>query len=189
MTVATNVLRILGKKAAGLVLFLDFSKGALAVLFALYIFKTTYLVWGDSMWMLTTGAQVLAACAAIAGHTWPIFVKFKGGRGVATFFGGLVALFPPAAIFGGEVLILSAGLTKYMSLGSIAGAVGTYAILAPLTIMNDFPVEYLMYALVGSVFIIAMHRDNIGRLLKGTERKLGGRIHHLSFPGKPQVKS
>ncbi len=180
----TNVLRALGKKAAGAVLLLDFSKGAISVLFATYIFKTTYLFWGDGFWLLTTWAQVLAACCAVAGHTWPIFIKFKGGRGVATFFGGLVALCPPAAIFGGEVLIIGAGLTKYMSVGSIAGAVGTYAILAPLTILHGFPVEYLTYALVGSVFIIIMHRDNIMRLLAGTERKLGERIHSLSLSSK-----
>ncbi len=187
-TGATNVMRVLGKKAAGLVLFLDFSKGALAVLFAGYIFKTTYLFWDDALWLLTTGAEVLAACAAIAGHTWPVFIKFKGGRGVATFFGGLVALFPPAAIFGGEVLIIGAGLTKYMSLGSIAGAVGTYALLAPLTIMDGFPYEYLVYTAVGSVFIIATHRDNIARLLAGTERRLGERIQNLS-QGRTRIKS
>ncbi len=184
-TGATNVLRALGKKAAAAVLTLDFAKGALSVIFATFVFKTTYLYWGDSFWLLTTGAQVLAASAAVAGHTWPIFIKFRGGRGVATFFGGLMALCPPAAIFGTEVLILGAGLTKYMSVGSIAGVVGTYAVLAPLTILHGFPIEYLTYALLGSLFIILMHRDNISRLLAGTERKLGEKIHHLRKSVKP----
>jgi len=173
-TGATNVLRVAGKKAATLVVILDLLKGLLAVVFAGLIFGGDYLmVGGSGLWWLTRSAQVLAALAAIAGHNWPIFLKFKGGRGVATYFGGLLALYPPAALFGGEVLILGAGLTRYASLGSIAGAVGAYAILMPLTIINGFPVEILAYAFIGAIFIIVMHRDNIARLLSGKERKIG----------------
>ena len=80
---------------------------------------------------------------------------------------------PVAAIFGGEIFIIGAGLTKFASLGSIAAAVGTYIILAFLVIMNKFPIEYLAYALIGTIIIIIMHRDNIRRLLSGKERKLG----------------
>jgi glycerol-3-phosphate acyltransferase PlsY len=169
----TNVLRTAGKKPAVLVLILDMAKGALAVLIAGLIFSGDYAVVGSHWLWLKPSAQVMAAFAAMAGHTWPVFVKFKGGRGVATFLGGMVVICPPAALFGAEVLIIGAGLTRYMSLGSIAGAVSTYAILAPLTIMNGFPVEYLAYSLTGALFIIIMHRDNIARLLAGTERKLG----------------
>ena len=173
-TGTTNVLRAAGKKAAVLVLVLDLGKGALAVVFASLIFTGEFLMVGDSgIWWMGGSAQVLAALAAVAGHTWPIFVKFKGGRGVATFLGGLIVLCPPAALFGGEVLLISAGLTRYMSLGSISGAVGTYAILVPLTLFNGFPIEYLIYTLIGAIFIIVMHRDNIARLLAGKERKLG----------------
>lgn len=173
-TGATNVLRVAGKKAAVAVVIGDLLKGVLAVVFAGLIFGTDYMVVnGSGLWWLTRSAQVVAALAAIVGHNWPIFLGFKGGRGVATFFGGLFALCPPAALFGGEVLILGAGLTKYVSLGSIAGAVGAYAILVPLTIINGFPVEYLAYALIGAIFIIVMHRDNIVRLVSGKERKLG----------------
>src|SRR4030042_2077523 len=101
-------------------------------------------------------AQDMAALAAIVGHNWSVFLKFKGGRGVATFFGGMVALCPPAALFGGEVLLLGALLTRYMSLGSIAGAVSAYAILVPLTVINGFPIEYLIYALIGAAIVIIM---------------------------------
>ncbi len=171
-TGATNVMRTAGKKAAVLVMSLDVSKGVLAVLFAGLIVRGDYLVVGGlGLGMLV--AQVLAALAAMVGHCYSVFLKFKGGRGVATFFGGLIALCPPAALFGGQILLIGAGLTKFASLGSIAGVVGTYAILVPLTIMNGFPIEYLAYALVGTIIIIFMHRDNIGRLIKGKERKLG----------------
>ncbi|MBA7661896.1 Glycerol-3-phosphate acyltransferase [subsurface metagenome] len=180
-TGATNVLRAAGKKAAALVVILDVSKGVLAVLFAGLIVRGDYLVVGEfGLGMLV--AQVLAASAAILGHIFPVFLKFKGGRGVAPFFGGLVALCPPAALFGGEILIIGAGLTKFVSLGSIAGVVGTYAILVPLTIMNSFPIEYLAYALIGTIIIIVMHRDNIVRLIKGKERKIGQKAETGDLP-------
>ena len=182
-TGATNVLRVAGRKAAALVVTLDLLKGLLAVVFAGLIFSGDYLVVGDSgLWWLARSAQVLAASAAVAGHNWPVFLKFKGGRGVATFFGGLVALCPPAALFGGEILIIGAGLTRYVSLGSIAGVVGAFAILVPLTIINGFPIEYLVYALIGAVFIIVVHRDNIVRLMSGKERKLGEKIETEDLP-------
>jgi glycerol-3-phosphate acyltransferase PlsY len=173
-TGATNVLRTAGRKWGIIVAALDICKGALAVVIAGIIVGSDYLLVGDSgLWWLLTSAQVLAALAAVAGHIWSPFLKFKGGRGVATFFGGLVALCPVAALFGGEVLIIGAGLTRFVSLGSIAGAVGSYAILVPLTILNHFPVEYLFYAVAGGVIIFIMHRDNIRRLISGKERKLG----------------
>jgi len=170
-TGATNVLRTSGGKAAAMVAILDLSKGALAVIFAGLIVGRGYLVVGDFA-LGALVAQVLAALAAMAGHNWSIFLKFRGGRGVATFFGGLVALCPPAALFGGEILIIGAGLTRFVSVGSIAGVVGTYTILVPLTIMNGFPIEYLAYALIGTVVIVVMHRDNVKRLISGKERKL-----------------
>jgi len=169
---ATNVLRMAGRKAAVTVATLDVLKGVLAVVIAGLIVDRGYLVVGNFA-LGALVAEVMAALAAIAGHNWSVFLKFRGGRGVATFFGGLVALCPPAAIFGGEVLIIGAGLTKFASIGSIAGAVGAYAILVPLTIMNGFPIEYLAYALIGTIAIIVMHRDNIARLVSGRERRLG----------------
>jgi len=177
---ATNVLRTAGRKAAAVVAILDLLKGMLAVLFAGLIW------WGlsasegvsDSWWLLSS-AQVTAGLAAVVGHIWPIFLKFRGGRGVAPFFGGLVALCPVAAVFGGEALILGAGLTGFASLGSILGVIGVYAILVPLTIMHGFPWEYLIYALAGTIIIIVMHRDNIIRLMSGKERRLGDKVNTL----------
>jgi len=180
-TGATNVLRMAGKKAAALVATLDVSKGVLAVIFAGLIVRGDYLVVGGiGLGMLV--AQVLAALAAILGHNFPVFLKFRGGRGVATFFGGLIALCPVAAIFGGEMLLIGAGLTRYASIGSIVGVVGTYTVLVPLTILSSFPIEYLFYALIGTIIIIVMHRDNIVRLIQGKERKLGKKIETADSP-------
>jgi len=174
-TGTTNVLRTAGRKAAAAVAILDVSKGILAVIFAGLIIRGDYLMVGDfGLGMLL--AQVLAALAAVLGHIFPVFLKFRGGRGVATFFGGLIALCPVAAIFGGEILLIGAGLTRYASLGSIAGVVGTYTVLVPLTIFSGFPIEYLVYALIGTIIIIVMHRDNIVRLMNGKERKLGKKL-------------
>lgn len=170
-TGGTNVLRTLGRKAFLMVAFLDISKGALAVVFAGLIVGKEYLIVGNSGLGLIF-AQVIAALAAMAGHIWPVFVKFKGGRGVATFLGGLIALCPVAGLFGGEALIIGAGLSGFASLGSIIGVVGAYTILVPLTIIYGFPIEYLGYVMIGTLLILFVHRDNIKRLLAGKERKL-----------------
>ena len=173
-TGATNVLRVAGKRAATLVCSLDILKGMLAVVIAWLLFGGQYwLVFGSASWWLVRSAPAAAAMAAMAGHIWPVFLKFHGGRGVATFFGGLVALSPAAALFGGEIVVISAGLTRFASIGSLAGAVGAYTILVPLTIFNGFPIEYLAYALIGVIAIVVKHRDNIARLLSGKERRLG----------------
>lgn len=185
-TGATNVLRAVGKKAALLTALLDIGKGMTAVFFASIIMSRYYLVVGDYriLWLLRS-AQVVAALAAIAGHNWPLFLGFKGGRGVSTFMGGLIALCPVAALFSGEMIIISVGLTRYASLANIAGIVGASAILLPLTVLNGFPVEYLLYALIGGGVVIWMHRDNIRRLLAGKERKLGEKEEkpNLTIPG------
>lgn len=176
----TNVLRTAGKKAAALALLLDMAKGALAVIFAVLIFG----IFGEDY----LGAQVLAALAALAGHSWSIFLKFKGGRGVATFIGGLLAIYWPAAVFGGAVLIIVGSLTRYMSLGSVSGAVAALALLIILNFLRlNFlkpypPIEYVIYALIGAIFIIVRHHDNIRRLLAGTERRLGQKVKADNSP-------
>ncbi len=173
----TNVMRAAGKKAAALALVLDVSKGAIAVGIAALIF-----MGDDTKGVLFTpmeSAKVLAALAALAGHVWPVFLKFKGGRGVATFFGGLAALYWPAAVIGGLCVLGLGFRTKYMSLGSIIGAVAAFILIMSLDILKiNFlgpypPFEYVVYAMAGAVLIYIMHRDNISRLLAGTERRIG----------------
>ncbi len=176
----TNVMRAAGKKAAAISLVLDILKGAASVGIASLIFMN-----GKEMVGIFTpmeSAKVLAALAALAGHVWPVFLKFKGGRGVATFFGGLAALYWPAAVVGGLCVLGLGFRTKYMSLGSIIGAVTAFILIMALNIVRvdiDFlgapypPFEYVVFAMVGAVFIYIMHRDNIIRLFNGTERRIG----------------
>jgi glycerol-3-phosphate acyltransferase PlsY len=185
----TNVLRAAGKKAAALSLVLDLSKGALAVIFAGLIFNDYgTAATGGFTWL--ESAKVLAALAAIAGHSWSIFLKFGGGRGVATFIGGLAALYWPAAVVGGAFILGIGFRTRYMSLGSIIGAVTAFIMLMTLNVLRiNFlklesypPIEYVTYAMIGAIFIYVMHRDNILRLFNGTERKIGEKAKNETSP-------
>ncbi|KTB47975.1 MULTISPECIES: glycerol-3-phosphate 1-O-acyltransferase PlsY [Dehalogenimonas] len=173
---ATNVLRTLGRKMAALVALLDVLKGVAAVLLAGAVIGHDYVLVGDYH-LGILAAQVAAALAAVAGHIFPVFNHFKGGRGVATFFGGFIALYPLAAVFGGEVFIISVGLTGFASLGSIAGVAGAYAMMIPLSLHSGIPMEYLVYSLIGSTVVIFMHRDNIQRLIAGKERRINEKAH------------
>ena len=188
---ATNVMRTAGKKVAILSGALDFVKGAASVFIAKLIVGNSYMVVGRFSFGPLLGA-VLAGLAAVAGHSWSIYLKFHGGKGVATFFGGLVALVWFVALFGGEVLALGAASTLFMSLGSLAGVVGTYAILIPLTIFSGWSPDYLLYAFVGTTIITYQHRSNIVRLFKGIERKLGERAEKVrthQHPGDQTKKA
>ncbi|HEX9897362.1 MAG TPA: glycerol-3-phosphate 1-O-acyltransferase PlsY [Dehalococcoidales bacterium] len=183
---ATNVLRTAGTRVAILSGLLDILKGAAAVLLAGLIIGKTYVAIGSFGFGPLFG-QVLAGLSAVAGHNWSIYLKFRGGSGVATFFGGWLALFPMVAIFGGEILFLGAASTLFVSLGSIAGVVGTYAIVIPLTVFSGLPIEYLFYAFVGMGMILYTHRGNIKRLLTGKERKLGEKAER-NVPPPEQAK-
>ncbi|MDD2471637.1 MAG: glycerol-3-phosphate 1-O-acyltransferase PlsY [Dehalococcoidales bacterium] len=174
-TGGTNVLRTLGRRAFLLVALLDIAKGVVSVLIAGAILGGDILSIGNSG-LGAIFAQILAGMAAVTGHVWPVFAGFRGGRGVATFFGALIAMCPPAGLFGGALLIITALISGYASLGSITGIVGAYAMLVPLTLLCDYPLEYLIFALLGTLFIILTHHDNIKRLLAGKERRFNIRV-------------
>jgi glycerol-3-phosphate acyltransferase PlsY len=174
-TGATNLMRVAGTKLGILALVLDVVKGAGAVMLA------TVIIGRDSG-VLTIGsvavywqhvAQVAAGLAAVAGHNWPVFAKFKGGRGVTAYFGTVFAIFPPAGIFGAEVVAIAALRSRHMSLGSLLGALATWCLMLPLTIIYHLlPLIYLVYGSVVIALIAYQHRDNIKRLRQGTERQL-----------------
>ncbi|HEY32543.1 MAG TPA: glycerol-3-phosphate 1-O-acyltransferase PlsY [Dehalococcoidia bacterium] len=176
-TGTTNVLRTAGRKAAIVVFAADLLKGVLAVVFARIIMGISYLEVGIFGFGPPFGL-VLAGLAAMVGHNWSVFLKFRGGRGVTTYFGGMMALSPIAALLGGELFLISVFTTKFVSLGSLVAVVGTYAVMILLTV-NGWPLEYLLYALVGAVIIVVMHRGNITRLLAGSERRLGDKAEEL----------
>jgi len=173
-TGATNVMRITGAKLGVLTLVLDVIKAAGAVMLA------TVIIDGDSG-ILTIGgvpvywqhvAQVVAGLAVVVGHNWPIFAKFKGGRGVTAYFGTLFAICPPVGIFGAQIVALAALLSRHMSLGSVLGSLAALCLMIPLTILYNFPPIYLAYGSVVVALIVYQHLGNIKRLRQGTERRL-----------------
>jgi glycerol-3-phosphate acyltransferase PlsY len=174
-TGATNLMRVAGTRLGILALVLDVVKASAAVILAAVII-------GRDSGVLTIGsmsvhwqyvAQVVAGLAAVVGHNWPIFAKFRGGRGVTAYFGTVFAIFPPAGIFGAEVLAIAALRSRHMSLGSLLGALATWCLMLPLTVVYKLlPPIYLIYGSVVMALIIYQHRDNIKRLRQGTERRL-----------------
>jgi glycerol-3-phosphate acyltransferase PlsY len=162
-TGATNVLRTLGPAAAAAVFVGDFAKGALAVLLA------SALTAGD-LW-----AMAGAGLAAVIGHAYSPFIGFKGGRGVATGLGALAVLSPAAAVLAVLAGAVAIALTRYVSLGSILGTLTAAVVLIVWALSGGHHPAYVLFGLSVSAFILFAHRDNIGRLLHGTERRLGQR--------------
>jgi glycerol-3-phosphate acyltransferase PlsY len=162
-TGATNVLRTLGKRAAVLAFSGDFLKGSLAVALGALLAPTD----GRGM--------ALAGITAVLGHCYSPFIGFKGGRGVTTGLGSLFVLSPLAALVATLVGVLAIALTRYVSLGSILGVLTGSLLLVGLTVTQSGPPAPALFGVVIGVFIVAAHHDNIGRLLRGTERRLGQR--------------
>jgi glycerol-3-phosphate acyltransferase PlsY len=176
-TGATNVSRRAGKTAGLVTLLLDALKGAAAVAIAkmvlgLPVFGEATLS-GESLeiayWWVAA-----AAIAVILGHIFPVWLRFRGGKGVATGVGVFLILTPLAVAFAGVIFVLVVWITRYVSLGSILAA-----IVIPLFVLlrNVFvqPVEHLMpivsAAMAGAMLIVFAHRENIRRLISGTENK------------------
>ncbi|MHB1130759.1 MAG: glycerol-3-phosphate 1-O-acyltransferase PlsY [Chloroflexota bacterium] len=159
---ATNVLRTLGWGPSLVVFLLDLFKAALP----------TWVSWQISGSLLVAA---LAALAAVCGHNWPIFLRFAGGKGVTSSLGALLVLLPVVGLFVGLIGVAVIAVTRYVSLGSLVGAV-----LAPPAALVWYafggPGEPLLYCLVISPMGIYRHRANIRRLLAGTENKLGQRV-------------
>lgn len=165
---ATNVLRVLGWRAALIVLLIDMLKGYAAVTWIIDIIPNVYDIDTKAIY------QILAGVAAICGHIWTIFAGFKGGKGVGTaagvFFGlQTIPVFICLLVFVGIV-----SRTKYVSLGSMISAV-----LLPTILLVQFfflnkpvPIPHTIIAILLAVLIVILHRENIHRLIAGTENKI-----------------
>ena len=175
----TNVLRTVGIASGALVMLLDLSKGAAAVLLAKAIIGESIMsVAGFPFsWQI---AQIVAAMMVMVGHNWSIFIKFRGGKGVAAYFGGWFAMYPIIALAGGIILLLTVLCTKHMSKGSILGTLAIMCVLMVLTVLYEFPPAYLVYSLVATALIIYQHRQNISRLQTGTELRLDNKTKNLN---------
>ena len=153
---ATNVLRTGRKGLAAATLACDLLKGTVAVL-------VTYRFFGQDL-------AVLAGIGAFLGHVFPVWLKFKGGKGVATYLGVLLALAWPAALAFGAIWILIAALTRYSSLAALVASAAT-----PLILWLNKDLQEAQVFLLLTVLIFITHRANIVRLINGTEGKIGQR--------------
>jgi len=169
---ATNVSRALGRKWAYICFVLDVLKGMVPMLVIMFIAKPA----GIFMLLL----WLVVGCAAISGHIFPIYVKFKGGKGVATSFGVALGLWPfytICALFAIAIWVVVVLIWRYVSLASIAGSVSFPAVLILAIILKpgwDFLSLWplLVAATVIPLMVIIRHRENIKRLLAGTESKI-----------------
>ncbi len=117
------------------------------------------------------GVEMLAGVLSVLGHNWPLFHRFKGGRGIATSIGVLIGLAWQVLLIAVAVGIIIIAVTRYVSLGSIIGV-----LLVPILMVTfDLPTLHILFGTVLAVFAIWRHRQNISRLLAGTENKLGGK--------------
>jgi glycerol-3-phosphate acyltransferase PlsY len=158
---ATNTLRVLGKGPAAIVLLLDAAKGVVSILLG-YLFMDN----GNAAWLLA-----LCGMLVIIGHNWPIFLRFRGGKGVATTIGVVISLIPLAGIISGIIAIILIVTTRFVSLGSLVFTVGLpFAVYA---LPSHYPSSYLWLSVVIAILAIIRHKRNIKSLFQGTERKIG----------------
>ena len=161
-TGVTNVLRTAGKRAAAVVFLADAGKGLAAVLAARALSDDT-------------GVHAAVGTAVLVGHVWPVFAGFRGGRGIATGLATTLGLDPWAGAAGLATFLSVLGVSRYVSLASVVSVVAAVAVFVVRAALFDAPAAYLFYFLAGATLIIGMHRDNIQRLIRGEERRLGGR--------------
>ena len=163
-TGATNVLRTVGKGPALAVFLVDVGKGAAAVLLARALSEGLV-----GMELMRNWLEVLAGLAALAGHIWPVWLGFKGGKAVATGFGMFLGLAWPVglACFGLFKAVIS--IFRIVSLSSVVAAIG----LPVLLVVSGGSTAYISVLLVASLMVLWRHRSNIERLIAGTEPKIG----------------
>lgn len=161
---ATNTYRILGKKWGTIVMIGDVLKGIAAT--SLYILLPYYMrnEWERTNFMIGLGL------AAVVGHIFPIWADFRGGKGVATLFGMVIAIQPLVAICCVGVFLLVLYLTRFVSLSSILASIA-FAVFI-LYIFNEPEKLYRLFAIVVALLVVLTHQKNIGRILRGEESKV-----------------
>ena len=161
---ATNTYRILGKKWGTFVMIVDMLKGIIGT--SLYIFIPFYL----TNELQRTNFMIGLGLAAVAGHIFPIWAEFKGGKGVATLFGMAVAIQPLVALCCVGVFLAVLYLTRFVSLSSILAGVSFMVFI--LFIFNEHETLYRIFAVLVALMIVLTHQKNITRILKGTESRV-----------------
>jgi glycerol-3-phosphate acyltransferase PlsY len=154
---ATNTLRVLGKGPAAAVFLLDVAKGIASVLLGKWL--------GDGqIWV-----PILCGAAAITGHNWPIWFRFRGGKGIATTIGVMATIAIWPALIAGVIAIAAVAITRYVSLGSLIFV----ALLPVFILVLSMPYELFWVSLLICAYAFIRHRSNIVKLIRGQEHKLG----------------
>jgi glycerol-3-phosphate acyltransferase PlsY len=175
---ATNVWRVAGWRAAVWVFAGDIGKGVAAVVIGRFF--APLLEPGFLSYELLL---VLCGLAAVLGHVFPVYLRFKGGKGVNTALGMLIVILPAQTLLSLAIFLVLVGLTRYVSLGSIGAAValGVILIVQRLALDPTLPETYLLLGTGLAILVVFTHRRNISRLLAGTENRLsltpGGENH------------
>ncbi|OGO82147.1 MAG: acyl-phosphate glycerol 3-phosphate acyltransferase [Clostridiales bacterium GWD2_32_19] len=159
----TNTLRVLGWKAGAITLFGDFFKSVLAILLAKYLFANAV----DDRIIV-----VLTATGIILGHNWPVFLNFRGGKGVASTFGLLAVMNFWIALIAAVFILTVMATTRYVSLGSIL----TSILIPILFLVLDKNQPYIIFTVLLAILTIYKHKDNVKRLFAGTESKIGRKV-------------
>lgn len=168
----TNMLRTHGKKVAVLTLIIDVLKGVLAVLIGTVLENRISYFYVIPEALQGTGGY-LAAVFVVLGHIFPVFFKFKGGKGVATSLGAILCVDWKTGLIVMVVSLLIMAVSKYVSLGSVIGAV-LFSVLVALKMIDTgfFSYSIMICAVIMSLMVILKHSSNIKRLFSGTENKL-----------------
>jgi glycerol-3-phosphate acyltransferase PlsY len=162
---ATNALRVFGNRAGALILVLDALKGFAAVYLSRFFPEASFTSANNIVIY-----QLILGSMALLGHVFPLFAGFRGGKGIATLVGIVVALFPQAVLICLAVFLLAFLPTRYVSLGSIFAAIA-FPVAVIFILQSDLIAE-IIFSLAVAVFVPLTHQKNIRRLLKGKENKL-----------------
>ncbi len=175
---ATNTFRVLGRKAGVIVMAVDVAKGFTAAFFIpkLLIFSFLGTLLGTSSGSAIDGSgivPIICLCAAVIGHMFPLFARFKGGKGVGTGAGGIFGLDPLAASVCLLTFLLTLFVSGYVSLSSIIAAcmLPVISLVVMLVRGNGIDIAWMVFSILIAVLIIGMHRTNIKRLMKGEESR------------------
>ncbi|MEQ9226865.1 MAG: glycerol-3-phosphate 1-O-acyltransferase PlsY [Parvibaculum sp.] len=174
-TGATNVLRTIGKGPALVVILIDVLKGVAAIVFTLWFYPWLYSLPSVTppaaldLQTVLPWAVCLAGLAALLGHGRSVWLKFTGGKSVATGLGVLLAMSWPVGLGGAAVFAATVAASRIVSLGSILAALTAIALVCGL----EQPLAYRLFVIAGGIYVIARHRANIRRLLAGTEPRVG----------------
>ena len=162
---ATNVTRTLGKRYGYPVFAVDFLKGLAAVSMSILIAKRA-----QSDWSSTELCGIVGGVSSVIGHAFPVWLQFKGGKGVATSAGVIFRLMPVAALIGSVIWLITFGLTRYVSVASITATIALpFVIFIMISLNHTNGTALLYFSIFLAAIVVLLHRSNLSRLMRGTE--------------------